>query len=58
MFTINVAHGTPTHNAFGQVTLFTTREAAEEALAEPDFAKRLAESFWKTATVVEARIEQ
>jgi hypothetical protein len=58
MFTINVSHGTPTHNAFGQVVLYATREAAEKALAKPKFAKQLAESIWKTATVVEAHVKQ
>jgi hypothetical protein len=58
VFTINVSHGTPTHNAFGQVVVFATREAAEASLAEPEFAQKLAESVWKTAEVVEVRISE
>jgi hypothetical protein len=58
MFTINVSHGMPIHNAFGQVILYSTREAAEKALAKPKFAKKLAESIWKTGTVVEAHVKQ
>jgi hypothetical protein len=38
--------------------VFATREAAEASLAEPEFAKKLAESMWKTAEVVEVRISE
>lgn len=53
-FTINASFGAPVHNTFGQVVLYTSREAAQAALDE--MAEEFAESIYREPEVVEAHI--